>query len=146
MSETIVKSNGHRRPLVSLYQSLDVPESQFDYITIWQDGHKNKSVSPITGDVKCECGAFYCEEYADEVYETRFFEYRGSWYDVQEFTRIVVADTPQPGFAITVPADSPIAKWQGCQTESAWSAVLVRYPEDDYGVDTESIVVGYSHW
>jgi hypothetical protein len=71
----------------------------------------------------------YVPAESDDFFSTRFFEYRGSWYDTREFEHV---------------RDGGIAKdlgFHGMQGESYFSAVLIRYTED-----YESVIVGYLHW
>ena len=58
MSRVHLKTNGHRRPLVSFSDMPSEGREWFNYIT------------------------------ADEEHDPRFFEYRGSWYDTFEFEGI----------------------------------------------------------
>ncbi len=60
-----------------------------------------------------------------------FFRYRGSLYDLGQFT----ADY---GMMKGSGLPEHLAKWDGYLSESAFSAVVVRYVED-----MESVVVGY---
>ena len=106
-----IKTNGHARELKS-YAELPagVAAREFDYV----------------GELT---------EADDAAYDSRFFEYRGSWYDTQEFQR--------------VPSDaSSFEGWDGVQTESYFSAVLIRYPFewDGMTVDYGAVVVAYAHW
>lgn len=69
---------------------------------------------------------------ADE-YGQRLFKYRGSWYDLQEF---------EPIRQYSQLRDANLAdKWDAIQTQSAFSALLVKY-----GPGYESVAVGYTHW
>ena len=67
----------------------------------------------------------------DQRYDARLFNYRGSWYDANEFT--------------IAPAD--MRPWEGISRDSFFSGVLIRYPREDYGqygsdVDYEHVIVG----
>jgi hypothetical protein len=70
----------------------------------------------------------------DTHYDNRFFEYRGSWYDSQEF-EAASHDIKRMGF-------------DGIQTSSYFDAVILQYfdrdgnPYDDYN----SVVVAHIHW
>lgn len=108
MSDTLtIISNNVPRELVT-WQEL--PESErhwFEYI--------------LTSDLASE----------DDQYSPRFFNYRGSWYDANEFT--IAPDDMRP--------------WEGIRTETFFSGVLIRYPrEDRYGghdaIDNDHIIVG----
>ena len=59
----------------------------------------------------------------EEYYSPRFFQFRGSFYDTNEFTR------------------SDMAEYDGIQTCSYFDAVAIKYTED-----MESVVVTYLHW
>mgnify|MGYP003439476254 CR=1 FL=1 len=66
----------------------------------------------------------------DDKYSERFFCYRGSWYDLHEFVRIRPrADAV--GFEHGVDADSPLASWHAIQTDSYFSAIVIRLADDD---------------
>lgn len=78
----------------------------------------------------------YVEASADnpEAYRPRFFQFRGSWYDVNDgFNRVT---------------DPIYSGWDGIQSQSYFDAVLIRYPFewDGITVDYDSVVVGYTHW
>lgn len=108
MSDITIKTNGHARELKPFYALPANVQAEFDYM-----------------------GA--PDESNDEHYSSRFFEYRGSWYDSNEFERAT---------------GEAFAAWDAWQTESYFSAVLIRYPLEWDGttVDYDSVVVGYSHW
>lgn len=59
-----------------------------------------------------------------------FFRYRGSLYDLGEFSTAygILKDTGLPAH---------LASWHGYMSESAFSAIVVRYTDD-----MESVVVG----
>lgn len=59
----------------------------------------------------------------DERDNPRFFQYREAWYDVNEFTYV---------------GPSILAGWDGYQSDSYFSGVLVRYADSNM----ESVVVG----
>lgn len=65
-------------------------------------------------------------------FSARFFEYRGSWYDVNEFESVV--------------NDFKVMGWDGVQTESHFSAVVVQWFNVDGEYRYDEIVVGYVHW
>jgi hypothetical protein len=112
MSEITIKSNGHVRELKALYElPREIAESDFNY------------VGP-------------CDESNDEAYSRRFFNYRGSWYDVNEFEGLAVG------------SELALRGWGACQGESYFSAVLIRYAVewDGITVDCDAVVVGYAHW
>lgn len=74
---------------------------------------------------------------ADDAHGPRFFRYRGAWYDVQEFVRIVKR-SHATGWAHGVDDGSPLLAWDGVATDSAFSATLVRYADND----GERVIVG----
>jgi hypothetical protein len=125
-------SNWHARDLLSYVQLPDgVGPREFDYFADQVDLDEN-------GD-------------ADELYDARFFEYLGSWYDTHEYT-LLVADPElrhRDGF-ITIHPDHPFRPWTGVQTDSAFSCTLIRYPREfdryDGPIIEDAIVVGRAHW
>lgn len=67
----------------------------------------------------------------EDRFSFRLFQYRGSWYDSAEF-EIAPDRFKRLGF-------------DGIQTESAFSAVIARYFDED-GHELDGIIVGYVHW
>lgn len=68
-------------------------------------------------------------DYVDDAdrYEPRFFNYRGTWYDVFEFEYI----SDQPCYA-------PFrGKWDGVQTDSFFSGIVLRWFDE-----FNSVIVG----
>ena len=65
------------------------------------------------------------------------FRYRGSVYDLGEFVRITPRANWRGGFDHPADEGSPLLAWDGIQTESFFSAIVVRYSQDG-----ESVVVG----
>ena len=61
-------------------------------------------------------------------YSQRFFKYRGWWYDVSEFVRIEFERTNS--FTTVVDKDSPLARWDGVQSDSYFSGIVVKYTDD----------------
>lgn len=61
-------------------------------------------------------------------YSPRFFKYRGTWYDVHEFVRIEFERTNS--FTTVVDKDSPLARWDGVQSDSYFSGIVVKYTDD----------------
>lgn len=63
----------------------------------------------------------------------RFVCYRGYWYDTHDCQSIrVETDNPAPmGWAMTVAADHPFAKWNSVVSDSYFSGVLFRNREID---------------
>ena len=68
----------------------------------------------------------------------RFFRYRGDIYDTQQFVRIERRAAMTSGFCHGVDDDSPLLEWDGIQTDSFFSGVVVRYLRDEDGY----VVVG----
>lgn len=128
--EATVKTNGHVRPLQAYVDLPHNVRADFDYI------------DPDKG------------EDTGSVYDLRFFEYRGSWYDLNDGFQRICRQSAQlrdplayDSFALRVADDSPLIGWDGAQAESAFSAVLVRWAKDwDGQLDTEAVVVGYANW
>jgi hypothetical protein len=54
---------------------------------------------------------------------SRFFCYRGTWYDLHEFSA-----TQRTGWAAGMP--EAFATWHGYQSDSYFSGILVRYSDD----------------
>lgn len=111
MDKVYVKCNHHPRALVS-YAELPtgVAAREFDYL--------DAAELATTG----------------EDYSPRFVQYRGSWYDTQEFDS-------SPDFARVHGFDA----WQ---TQSVFSAVGLQWFDKegnllDFG---DSVIVGYMHW
>lgn len=72
-----------------------------------------------------------------EHHDPRFFLYRRNWHDRNEFVRITRRDDWRGGFDLPVNANSPLLKWDGIQTDSHFSGVLLRYTDDH-----ERVIVG----
>ena len=66
----------------------------------------------------------------DERYSNRLFNYLGEWYDVGEFVRIV-SQSKAVGFQHGTD-DPALLQWDGIQTDSYYTAVVVRYIDDEY--------------
>ena len=69
-----------------------------------------------------------------EQADGRFVEYLGSWYDLGQFDSLV-----NTGYRSELAAGG----WHAVQTDSAFSATLVRYVED---ADDESVIMGRATW
>jgi hypothetical protein len=93
--------------------------------------NKPRDLHPLTAVPEPERHWFdYIE--GDDCYSDRLFQYRGSWYDLNEFER--ASDQIK------------LLGFDGMQSQSMFDAVLVRYFTDDgYEYDGQ-IVVGYIHW
>ena len=78
----------------------------------------------------------YIENMGDAI--DRFFRYRGNVYDTQEFVRIELASKRTNPFCLGVyEEDSPLLNWDGYQSDSMFSGIVLRYC-DDY----ERVIVG----
>jgi hypothetical protein len=64
----------------------------------------------------------------EERVSSRFFKYRGAWYDANEFQYVPASLPPNLAF---------MRGWHGQQGESYFSAVLIRYSQD-----YEAVTVG----
>lgn len=105
-----ITTNNQPRPVINAWELTEAERKEFDYLD-W---------------TKIENG----EDSAE------FFRYQGSLYDMGEFSRIV-----PPGSRRIHPmeSDAPqFAGWNGYQSDSFFSGILVRYVGEDY----EYIVVG----
>ena len=112
MSELTIKTNNVPRDLLSGYELTDKERQELDYIA-------------KIGDI---------EAWSNCV--NQFFRYRGEIYDLHEFVRIVPYGTCDNSFCHR--SDNPkLLAWDGIQTDSFFSGIVVRYC-DDY----ESVVVG----
>lgn len=113
-----IKTNGHARPVL-MFVDLDADQRmQFNIL-------------------------------GDEVYDARFFVYRGSVYDMHDFVVIESAANPagmrQPFAHVVFDPGSPLLKWGGIATDSAFTGVVVRFATDwDGSLDPEHVVVGYA--
>lgn len=68
----------------------------------------------------------------EDQWTPRFFNYRGSWYDTHEFE--------------VAPLEVKVLGYDGVQTESYFSAVVVSYFDRDGYELQDEIIVGYIHW
>ncbi len=102
-------TNNHPRDLVPLIDVPTADREDFDYIT------------------------------EDEAYSPRLFHYKNSWYDANEFCAIIPPgkDTANP-FVHRATEDSPLRRWDGIQTDSFFSAVVIRFADRQ----CETVVVG----
>jgi hypothetical protein len=100
-----VITNNVSRPIIDGYQLTADERAEFDYLN-WEAIDEGR-------------------DSAD------FFRYRGSLYDLGEFT----AD-----YGITKGAGLPYLRWDGYMSTSAFSAVVVRY-DDNYDRVTVGLVL-----
>lgn len=81
----------------------------------------------------------------EDRYSQRLFKYRGTWYDTQEFSRIVPAADAY-GFEHGTRSEL-LLQWHGIQADSAWTAIVVRWPNVDGGYsDYDGVIVGSADW
>jgi hypothetical protein len=71
--------------------------------------------------------------------EGTFFRYRGHVYDLGEFVRIVPQGVADPNGFAHHDRDGSLKGWHGIQTDSFFSALVIRYAE---GGVYDDIVVG----
>lgn len=76
------------------------------------------------------------EQSADIAYEQRFFRYLGSIYDTNDGYERTDKFPLSASFAFLA------QQWHGIQTDSAFSATVIKYADDDYN----RIIVGRIHW
>ena len=100
-----IVSNYHWRDLLCGHDLPELARSEFDYC-----------LKPIDDDDDNQDGI-------DGWYSPRFFHYRGWWYDVNEFQSL------HNRFHCQVARDDPMHAWQGYQSDSFFSGILVRYDE-----------------
>ncbi len=80
-------------------------------------------------------------DYIDEPghYNPRLFKYRGDYYDAGEYVRIVpFAD--RVGFEHGT-ENVDLLRWHGIQTDSYFSATLIRWNYDD-----DTVIVARASW
>jgi hypothetical protein len=75
------------------------------------------------------------EAWGNEV--DRFFRYRGQIYDTHEFVRIVPPGGIDPNPYVFRDHAGELSKWDGIQTDSYFSGIVIRYCDD-----FERVVVG----
>ena len=87
--------------------------------------HKSRDLSSWFDLPESERADFdYVEE--SDRYNYRFFKYLDSWYDCHEFEH--------------ASGDLRASGWHAWQTDSHFSATLIKYTDDD------TITVGRAHW
>lgn len=86
----IVVTNNIARTLVSFHDLPESAQAEFDYVS------------------------------ADDRFTTRFFNYKGDWFDSHEFIRV-----------------RSFPKWHGAMSDTYFSGMLIRITDD-----AESVVVG----
>ena len=125
-----VTTNNHVRDLVSYADLPADAREEFNYI-----------LPDVFGDYDG------WQDAPDVVYDGRFFNYRGDWYDANDFV-VIESEINPPGmrrsFAHTVPRGHELARWAGIAADSMGTAVVMRWGTDWSGmVDYETVVVGY---
>jgi hypothetical protein len=110
-----ISSTGEQLDLISFAQLPDDARPDFDY---------------ITG--------------GEEVWANRMFHFRGQWYDVNDFDALRRASAPRDANprVHVVADDSALLAWDGIQTDSAFSAVVVKYLGEDCG----RVIAGAVSW
>lgn len=108
-----ITTNNHERPIVRWHELTDAEREEFDYIA--NDGPDAR----------------------DEFQGVRF---RKSVYDLGQFERIphTIAMFEADG---ADNAERELLNWHGCQTQSAFDAILVRFK-----LDYDTVIVGYATW
>lgn len=74
---------------------------------------------------------------SEEIETHAFFRYRGQVYDLSEFVKIIQPGKSGNPFA-HCDHSGELKGWHGIQTDSFFSAVVVRFPNDS----GETVVVG----
>ena len=98
-----ITTNHHVRPLLAAHElPAGVQEEYFDYIP------------------------------ADSEDGPQFFQYRGWWYDTNEFTRSE--------------GDLKISGWDGIQADSVWSGIAVRLSDNEGHYMEDEVVVASLYW
>lgn len=122
-----ITTNNHARGLVSYLALPESARAQFDYMLPSTGMPDFPMQRAVLSDWTVEHGILDVP---------RFFQYRGAWYDVQEFE------------AGSTPGNAVPAPWQAWQTQSAFDAIVIRYPFewDGVTVDYDAVVVGHMHW
>ena len=96
-------TNNHVRPLVAAYKLPgDVRWDEFDYIT------------------------------EEEIFDNRFFQYRGFWYDSHEF--------------VATGEELKALGLDGIQADSVWSGIAVKFSDTKGHYIEDGIVVASLYW
>lgn len=102
-----IVTNNHSREMITYYDLPEAVRNDFDYVD------------------------------EDERADYRFFKYRGCYYDSREFIRIIERRDTYNGWATQVDNDSPLLAWDGIQSDSYFSGIVVKHTDED------SIIVGH---
>ena len=107
-----IRTNYHWHNFLYGYELSDTERADFDYIGA-------DSFDPDTGE-KVRSEELDCHD---------FFRYRGVIYDPSEFMAV---PSPLNGWALEHDdsADPEFSKWQGYQSDSYFSGVVIRYSDD----------------
>ena len=106
----VIKTNNRARPLLAWSDLTKKEQAEMDYAA---------------------------PESADDWHRYRFFLYKGGIYDTHEFVRIArFGSSATPSFS-HLTDDVALLKWEGIQTDSFFSGVVIRYTDD-----FESVIVG----
>jgi hypothetical protein len=104
-----------------------IPRDEHHHSEITTNGHRRDIIlgDQLTAKERQEFD-YYTDETLDQM---MFVRYKDWVYDLAEAER----------------CDAELRKlgWEGQYTDSAWTAVLVKYPVEDERVDTEQVVMGY---
>jgi hypothetical protein len=87
------------------------------------NGHSKWLVPLDSLPAKAQEDFDYIED--DERFSERLFRYRGYWYDAHEFVRIKPR-SQAVGWEHGADEDSELLAWDGIQTDSFYSAIVVR--------------------
>lgn len=97
-----IRTNNHYRPVLYWWELTDAERADLDYV----------------------------EEQSKQD-DFRGFRYKGQVYDLGEFVAIGKrSENGAPSARHSVDDDSPLLRWHGIQTESYFSAIVVRYSSD----------------
>ena len=67
--------------------------------------------------------------------ESLFFRYKGQWYCLDDFPAYGTVWMPTPS------EDSPLHGWDAFASDSFFSGIAIKFPQDDWGPDYDSIIV-----
>ena len=114
-TEVKIRTNNVPRDIINAHELTQAERAEFDYLD-WEgidDGRDSAS----------------------------FFRYRGELYSLSEFSRVIPAGSVRRH---PMECDAPeFAGWDGYQSDSFFSGMLVKWARDDNGrTDGERIIVG----
>lgn len=99
MADLTIKTNNQGRELVTFNDLPEKVKSDFDYVEEMDRG------------------------------DYRFFKYKGVWYDVHEFVRIVETGK-YSGWGHGVEAGSPLLAWHRIHVDSMFSGIVIRFANE----------------